>query len=754
MADIDFTSIFKEQAAGQIKRITALALTLEETGEGERPDDDVLKDLMREFHTLKGAARAVQYLDIKDTAHAIEDVYHAILEDDAPIRLPLLTDLSLYAVDIVETLLQARIDGVASTAHEGLAGLVQGYLDGEAVSISKKGGAGPNDGDNAADEEPNDAGATAQIVSGGDTSQYEELTDSLMDVSGQFAVAIDTAEGNRAAMRRVSGSVASLKNEIGSLLSSLNEQLLEAGFDTTVDALTHYRDGLHKLERTQDELTDHMEHENAQLRFLSEDLSRQVNRARLVPLSLLFEGYRRQARDLSKELGKDCAVKTIGGNTRIDRGVLNGVRAPMNHILRNAIDHGIETPEERSKMGKPTQGTVTINATTLGGGQVQITIKDDGRGMCMDALRARAVAGRHTTEEIWNELSDHERIQFLFLPGFSTAQTVSETSGRGFGLDIVKTEIEAIGGRVSLEFEEGAGTTITLHLPLNLALMRCLLVEVGGHPFFGTQHVMFPLNEVEQVIQIDRNAFRKIEGREAVHINGETVPVHDMSAVMALKTGRKPIEEKHMIVLGNDEQRHALVVERIIDERNIVSRPFDSRLGKMHNFHSSALMQDGSVALLVDVNDLLLYFEDHRSSGVMSAAPANGEGGEDKKTQTHVLVVEDSATVREVERHMLEEAGYKVTTAVNGVDALNKLRGVSCDLVITDIDMPVMNGIELITKIRSHERLSGVPIIVVSYKDRDKDRATAIDAGADHYLTKGAFDSNMAMELIAETVAG
>ena len=672
-------------------------------------------------------------------------------------------------MDLVEILLQARMDGETSTVHEGLPQLVEGYLNGEEVSIPKKGGGTPDaNAEDVEDTGGNDDGgqdegnapppeegrtAKAKAPGGGERSQHEALTDTLMDISGQFAIAVDSAEDNRTAMRRVSNAVGQLRSEVNGLLGSLGERMQEAGLVTAVESLTHVREGLRDLERTQMDLTDNLEHENAQLKFLSEDLSRHVNRARLVPLSTLFETYRRQARDLSKELGKDCAVSIRGGNTRIDRGVMNAVKAPLNHILRNAIDHGIEPPGERLDKGKPPQGTVKIQASTLGGGQVRISIEDDGRGMTMEQLRRRALDGGHTTDTIWRDLSDHERIQFLFLPGFSTASTVSDTSGRGFGLDIVKTDIEAIGGRVEIDFADNAGARILLTLPLNLALTRCVLANVGEHAFFGEQHVMFPLNEIEQIVQVGRDDLRKIEGREAVALNGDTMPVHDMAAVMALKASNRPIEEKQLIVLSNDESRHALVVEKIIDERNIVSRAFDARLGKLHYVRSSALMRDGSVALLADVAELLLSFENGQAGSVMHTASGKEEDEGTQSRQAHVLVVEDSATVREVERHMLEEAGYKVTTAVNGSDALNKLRGVTVDLVITDIDMPVMNGIELIGKIRAHERLSQVPIIVVSYKDRDQDRDRAIGAGADHYLTKGAFDSNQAMELVAQTVA-
>ena len=775
--DIDFTSIFQQEVAGQIQRITDLALVLEQN-EATQANDEVLNGLMREFHTIKGAARAINYNDIKDVAHAIEDIYHAILHQEAEVKLPELTDISLHAVDLIKGLLQARISGKSFTGHELLPQQAQDYLVGKTLKLTKastitsvaaeqvltteqdsttKQQAAKTEsistpaastGNNQASTASNGNSQEATLAN---SSEYELLTDSLMSLSGELAIAVESFSSQRPLMSSFFQQIAILQREMTLLLNNMAEPLNYAGLSDYTVRLEQFNQNLHRLDKHQKAMHNYFEHADNRFQFLSGDLNDQVHHARMMPLSVLFEAYPRMVRDLASELKKEVTFSCSGESARLDRGILDIIRNPIIHILRNAVDHGIETMEERQKLAKPARGSISIEAQALGS-QVNIIIKDDGRGLDLDKIKQQVIARGDTSEEIWQAQSKYEKLQFLFLPGFTTATTISETSGRGFGMDIVKSEIESVGGRVELDFEKDQGLTVSLHLPLNLSLTRCLMVNAGQHHTFGDQFVAFPLNDIENVHRISTKNIKTIEGRSTITLEGETVNIHQLSDLMSLNSAHKNVNNRQVLLLDKNEQRCALIVDDLVDERDIVMRGFDLRIGKMQNFQAFTMMIDGSVALVADVEDIIHSAYDNAMACDSSALASFGDNqdSEQNLNNVHILVVEDSITVREVERHMLEQAGYQVTTAVDGMDGLNKCRNGEFNIIISDIDMPRLNGIEMIKALRDKGKHKNTPIIVVSYKDREDDRAKAFAAGADHYVTKAAFDSGEMLIQIGE----
>jgi len=752
VAGIDFTAIFKAQVDGQIQRITACALALEQCEPDLAANETLLQDLMREFHTIKGAARAIQYEDIKDVGHAIEEIYHAILAKQANVRLPLLTDLSLHAVDLIKGMLEARIQGVSFVSESDLAQMAEAYIAGEDVELpSSQPAAMVADAVDSTDQD------VAPVSTQLDASEYEQLTDSLLNLSGELAIGVSSISSHHGGMQRLSRNFSELQREMNHVLNTLAEPLQKAGLEGGLERLNRFNKKLRSVGKQQNRMLNFLDHADSRLHILNDDLSHTVSDARLVPLSILFDDYPRQIRDLSKQLNKDCQLQLTGTNARIDRAVIDVIKAPLMHTIRNAIDHGLETADERLAKGKPAQGTLKIEVLSLGG-YVKIIIADDGRGMDIENIHKKVIERGDTTEQVWQSLTEEEQMQFLFLPGFSTAKTVTETSGRGFGMDIVKTTIESVGGHVDLHFEKGQGTTLTMQLPLSLSLTRCLLVNAGQHDYFGDQFMLFPLADVKDVRHVEKADIKQVEAQDTLLINDQPVSVFSLAALMGLSVKQQDWKSKTLILLESKSQGAGktqlqcigLLVEKVLDERDVITRAIDSRLGKIRDVQSISLMVDGSVTLVADTNDLINTAtsssgQSLSTSSTSSAIPASS-------AQKQVLIVEDSMTVREVERHMLEEQGYKVTTAVDGVDGVNQLRGNHYDLIISDIDMPRMNGIEMIKKVRAHDRHKGVPIIVVSYKDREKDQLLAMDAGANVYITKAAFDSGEIMQTIKEMI--
>jgi two-component system, chemotaxis family, sensor histidine kinase and response regulator WspE len=758
MDEIDFLSIFRQELDEEVRRVTDLILELEKRPE----EEDILRSLMREFHTIKGAARAIQFDDIRDIAHGLEDIYHALLEGRADQRNSLV-DLTLHAIDLMQGVLSANQEGRPFTGHETLPDMVRLYLEGGDPNIPEKGVAPVPPEERPAHPPGQGALFTANPEASSERNRSQEpdrpapereparavsdgngLLDTLMNLSGEITVSVGTLDDHRRVLLAVSREMARLAYDLGHREG-------------------RRRGGSHPAALLQERLRSiQVEHSRSlamldatenRLRILSEQLDSQVTKARLVPLDTVFSAYPRQVRDLSHELQKKCDLTLVGQETRIDQEILGRIRVPLLHLIRNALDHGIEAPEERVRKGKSPQGTLRIQAAQFGS-VVRITLSDDGAGVDMARVKQKVLARGDTTETLWEGMDPSEREQFLYLPGFTTASEVSQTSGRGVGLDIVKTGVEQVGGKLSLKSVPGQGTDFTLELPLTLSLTRCLLVRGGKHLFFGDQHYALPLRDVERVCRITRDDLRTIEGRRAVRIGEETLPLVDFSTIMALEPLADSLEQKHLLVLEGATRRIGLLVEGVFDEQHIVHRKIVSRVGKVRHVDGATILSDGNVALIVDVLDLMEHAHDLLGHNGPGSACEATDPGPDSKPGRHVLVVEDSQTVREVVRHFLESAGYRVTTAVNGMDGLNKLKAGAVDIVISDIDMPRMNGIEMVRQIRSDPRYRDLPIIVVSYKDREEDRKKALEAGINLYVTKSEFDSMEMLERIRDLVPG
>jgi two-component system sensor histidine kinase and response regulator WspE len=585
---------------------------------------------------------------------------------------------------------------------------------------------------------------------------YEQL-DRLHRLSGELTVAVAALAGQRHHLRVLSRTQARAGAQIERLVATVLSEDLDR--EALQEALRQGASRLSSGAGALDLLTEAHDRMEGRLRHLVDGLADQVTQARLVPLDDLLDDYPRLARDLARELGKRVELRLDGAENRIDRAVLEQLRNPLLHLLRNALDHGIESPEARVARGKPPVGRVVVEVRQLGA-RMRIRVADDGAGIDQGRLAAAVIAAGHTTSERWDLMGMEERMQFLFLPGLSTARVVSDTSGRGFGLDIVKAGIEAACGSVGVQSELGRGTCFELLVPLSLSLTRCLLVIGGRHPLFGDQRYAFPMGEVARVTRMAMGDLREIGGRLAVHLDAETLPLIELHAMLGLAPIHTDLAQKHLLVLGDGEARCGLLVEAVVDEQDMVSRPLDERLGKVAEVSGLTLLEDGGLALILDVADLLQHA--HDGAGQMRPAlarvasvpglpgPSAASGDRAEQAPARVLVVEDSVTVREVERHFLEQAGYVVTTAVNGVDGLNKAKAGEHQLLITDIDMPRMNGLELIRTLRGIDRFRQLPIIVVSYKDRSEDRDRALEVGADQYVTKSEFDTDAMLALVAQ----
>jgi two-component system sensor histidine kinase and response regulator WspE len=477
---------------------------------------------------------------------------------------------------------------------------------------------------------------------------------------------------------------------------------------------------------------------------LSDRLYREVIASHMRPFADGVQGFPRMMRDLARRLNKQVKFEIIGKSTQVDRDILEKLEAPLTHILRNSVDHGIESPEERQAVGKPAQGTVRLEAAHRAG-MLSIIVSDDGRGVDLERLREKIVNKGMTTAEIAAQLTEVELMEFLFLPGFSTAKSVTEISGRGVGLDVVQSMVQEVGGIVRAVSQPGKGITFHLQLPLTLSVIRTLLVEISGEPY------AFPLTRIERIVTIHTSDIACIENRQYFTLDGHHIGLMAAHQVLELREPAVNSDILSIIIVSERSHRYGLVVDRFVGERDLVVRPLDPRLGKVLDISATALMPDGSPLLIIDVEDLIRSIDKHLNNRMFSNVSQSTSNTTPTKRK-RILVVDDSITVREVERKLLENKGYEVEVAVNGMDGWNAVRTGNYDLVISDIDMPRMNGFELVSQIKNHPNLQSLPVIIMSYKDRESDRVKGLEVGADYYLTKSSFHDNNLLNAVLDLI--
>ena len=477
---------------------------------------------------------------------------------------------------------------------------------------------------------------------------------------------------------------------------------------------------------------------------LSNHLYEAALASRMRPFGDITGGYARMVREVARSLGKQVRLVIVGDMTLVDRDILSLLDAPLGHALRNAVDHGLETPDVRVAQGKPAEGRIVIEARHVAGTLV-IDIEDDGRGIDVEAVRAAVIRRDLAKESVAQRLSEAELLEFLMLPGFSMREKVTEVSGRGVGLDVVQTTIRQVHGGMRLQQQQGGWTRLRMQLPLTLSVMRCLLADVGGEPY------AFPLAHIQRAMRVAADSIQTIEGRAHFTLDGRSIALVLGSQVFRATAPEPSSDGMSVIIFGEANETYGLVVDRFRDERMLVVQPLDPRLGKLSDIAAASLMEDGSPVLIVDVEDLLRSMARLASASRVDVVPRMRTDAVQVRRK-RVLVVDDSLTVRELQRKLLSNGGYDVSVAVDGMEGWNALMAERFDMVVTDVDMPRIDGIELVTMIRRDPEFRGLPVMIVSYKDRPADRQRGLDAGADHYLAKSSFHDAALLDAVRDLI--
>ena len=745
MRDASLLDLFRLEAEAQKQVLDTGLLILER----DPTNASQLEACMRAAHSLKGAARIVGLDHGVQIAHAMDDLLVAAQEGLLRL-LPDHIDVLLQGSDLLLRIGQAQQDAELEARVETITTRLQVLL-GNAVPALRV-----QPGESAAfvaeakpvslPETPTTTAATpAEPVADERISRVlrvsAERFDHLIDLSGKSLVEFQRTKPLNDSLHRLKRQQESARRT----LESLREHLLGTDLDASAQAL--FAESRNLLIECQQQLQAHQELFDDFVWYGGQRTQQLYDLAlasRMRPFADVLTGHTRMLRDLGRSLGKQVRLEIEGENTQVDRDVLERLEAPLTHLLRNAVDHGIEPPALRARKGKPEEGVVQLRARHHAG-MLVLEVSDDGAGIDLERVAQAVIKRRFATAEQVEQMTEDELLAFLFLPGFSMSQQVTEVSGRGVGLDVVQHEIRRMRGNVRLLQNPDQGCLFHLELPLTLSVVRALVVTIGGEAY------AFPLAQIERMLRLPRSAIVQLEGRQHFWLEDEHVGL--ISAAQLLRCNEKQGDDDSIpIVLIRDrEQYHGLAVEAFLGEFTLVLMPLDGRLGKVRDVAAGALLHDGTPVLILDVDDLLNSVSKLLDTGHLERVDHASHARQ--TVSKRVLVVDDSLTVRELERKLLLSRGYQVSVAVDGMDGWNALRAETFDLLITDIDMPRMDGIELVTLVRQDPRLRSLPVMVVSYKDREEDRRRGLEAGADYYLAKASFHDEALLDAV-QTLIG
>jgi len=734
LEDLSLLDLFRLEAEEQVAIFQAKLLQIESNATAA-----TLEALMRAAHSLKGAARMVGLDVIVDLSHVMEDRFVAAqqgktLQTEDVDRLLTATDwvARLRAVPAAETnaWLEAHTPAIQAfiTSFTGAAEAQRSAAAASSIRTPRAAAAVEATQTQAASDRDEDIFAHVA------PQQRTEPERAVRIAADRFDQILSLASELLVASRKLATQGEALERDRRAILQSLHTF---EDADNRAARIAFNRE----LERQLASFSNHIEELDLVSRAnerTAEELHRTVLAGRLRPFFEGILGTSRLVRDTARELGKLVQLEVKGESVRVDRDILERLEAPISHLVTNAIDHGIETPVERAAAGKPALAKLQIRARHENG-RLVIKVRDDGRGIPRDQLRDRIVQRGLVSGETAAGLADSELLEFLFLPGFSTRDSVSAISGRGVGLNVVQSMVQDAGGSVTVTSEPLVGTVFRLTLPVTRSVIKVIRFQVESELYAVPLVRIDRVAHLEPIVSSKTGEQDEATAQNLVDFDGAQLPLLLLSSLLGFSSKPLPSGPLPMLICGGI----AFAVDRLVDEIEVPIRRLDRRLGKIPGVSAASLDENGLPLLILDLEGL-------------SQTALGGSSGTASAHRTslvpHILIVDDSPTVREMERRLLVRAGYTVTTAQNGQEAWNLLRLNDYDLLISDVDMPQMNGIELVTKVRGSSRLAGMPVIILSYKDREEDRRRGLDAGADFYLTKGDFHNDAFSQAVVDLI--
>jgi len=490
-------------------------------------------------------------------------------------------------------------------------------------------------------------------------------------------------------------------------------------------------------------LISDFERDRLLLGYQAEDVYQRTMELRLLPLATITDDFERSLRNLARNLKKEVNFVVQGQEVELDRNMLDAVKPILLHVLNNAVDHGIEDPETRIRLGKPKAGQISLHAQ-YEGSFIQIAVRDDGRGLDPEKIRSIAVKRGVLSASAAAAMSDEAVLYLVFEPGFSTREFITDVSGRGVGLDVVRSKLDQVKGNLSLRSELGLGTELVLRLPLSMAIFTGLMVECCGETY------VFPQHYIAEILRISPGDILEEMGRDVVRLNETSIPLSSLSQFLAQEQVMPNVAGRlTVLVLSFREQKMGLLVDRTLGLQEVVVKNLGCQLKSLEYFSGSTILGEGTPALIVSVADL---FADSQARQVQPMR-ATYEKEQKKAKRGRVLVVDDSITTRTMEKNILETNNYEVVVAVSGFDALDKLNVGRFDLMVSDVEMPGMTGFELTKKVRQREDTRDLPVIIVTSLASDEHRRQGMEAGAQAYIVKGSFKQGVLLETVETLIS-
>ncbi|WP_297325272.1 hybrid sensor histidine kinase/response regulator [Nitrosomonas sp.] len=759
--------MFKVELGEQSQLITEGLLALEKGVSGEQREE-CLDGIFRAAHNIKGAARGIDARDIASIAHSLETLFSKFRREEMAVSSESI-DRCLLGLDRMKLIMAALESNQPPDSD------IQDLLD-------------LLNGQPAAQLEPKPKSALAHAVeeeiSGNPEISVESIKQPEQAISmpaaasnppstatAEFPSAHENTETIRVSLHKLDQFSALVEDLLISKIEM--EEHLDATKYLFDESQSFYREWLQYLETLRKaNAVAHVVQEHDPLETMTAVLNRfrtntqqlykqmrdgnnragltflrlqdQVRALYLVPAATQLQPLARLVRDVAQELEKKVNFEIIGGDIEMDRPILEGIKDPLIHLLRNAIDHGIESPQERRARDKPEIGRLTV-AVSRENDRILMTVNDDGAGIDADNVARYAIRKKILTQNEIAVLSRAEIMQLIFRPGFSSKEIITDISGRGVGLDVVLTSIRHLKGRITVDTVEGNGTTFVLSLPLTLSADRGLLVRVSGSVF------AIPIAAIERVMEIRQDDLVEIGGSQAILIENKAIPIRDLAAVLEIGQFRFGVSERlPLVVVSKGWQRVALLVEEIISEREIVIKRLKPPLKSVRNVMGATFI--GSSDVIVVLNPDHLVTSALRLGSAAQLSVQEQTAVEREMHASHILVVDDSITIRTFEKTLLEACGYQVTVAVNGQTAWNLLQKQNFDLIITDIEMPLMNGFELSERIKRSEKFRNIPIVIVSSLSSEAEKRRGIEVGANAYIVKNQFESKVLLDVIQQLI--
>jgi len=681
------------------------------------PDDtETINAVFRSAHTIKGSSRMMKLTPITELAHKMEDALGALREGKIAYS-PELADILLRGVDEVSAM-------VETVASEGELKPYEGPLVDELIAAAdgREGTPPPQSPPPEPAPAKVDAPATADVrPKSAETIRVKaDKLDELIKLMGEI---ISSHNRSKLRVERLREAVRATGN-LAALTSRDVGKVSEAAHALAVETAS-----LHISAKDDAVMTE----------LLMSELQEKALMLRMEPLSTIFDPLPRMVRDVARSLGKEIEFVVEGGEIELDRKMMEKLGDPLVHMLRNSVDHGIETPDERRAKGKPEKGSVFLTAS-YDAGNVSIELADDGGGIPVDRVREKAVKKNILSEEAAARMPDSEAVELIFQPGFSTSAIITDLSGRGVGMDVARRNVvEELKGSINVSTKPGAGTSFLIQIPMTLAIMRVILVEVQGKNFAITaRHAV-------EALRLPRGEIINVVDRKAARVREELIPVVRLDTLLGLGAGDDTGGDALLVILRVGMEKLGVVVDALLGEDDVVIKSLPRHMVGVKLVSGVTISASNEVVSLLHVPALMDAAKEIRGDK-REVRPAKEKGA------ISVLVVDDSTSTREIERNILEANGYSVSVAADGVEALARVRERRYDCVITDVEMPRLDGFSLTERLRADDAYRDIPVIIVTSREKEEDKRRGIAVGANAYIVKGAFDQSSLVETVRNLV--